>query len=201
MILIGSTSARAPSIAYQILISLYAYNVVIMIGFFVAAGLLYVRYFGDHEDGKWTARSGFKPWGGPLAAWVYAALCAFLLVAQWVPPKKGSPFLTEVKWFVVPTVGIGFLVLGFAYYIALVYLVPKWFKKDKVLVTDREAVIVRENGEYVQFLEIVEAAWEAQGERYGDGERRRRRGGWRGKTDADHEEAYWDTQRFSVMAK
>ena len=158
MILIGSTSSRAPTVAYGILISLYAYVIVILIGLFTSLGLLYARYFG--EDGKWVSRSGFKPLGGPSAAIIYAAICAFLLFATFVPPSKGSPFLSEVKWFVVPTVGLSFLLLGYAYYAVLVHVVPRFFTKRKMLVADREAVIVRENGEYVQFLEIVEAAWE-----------------------------------------
>lgn len=160
MILIGATSARTAEVAYQILIVLYAYNIVILIGFFTAGGLLYVRFFG--EEGQWVERSGFKPWGGPTAAILYTAMTAFFLVAQFVPPNKDSPFRFEVKWFIIPTVGLSFLVLGYFYYLGLMYMVPRYFKKGKVLVADREAVIVRENGEYVQYLEIVDATWEAR---------------------------------------
>lgn len=159
MILIGATSARAPVIAYQILVSLYAYTIVIMLGFFTAAGLLYARSF--CEKGEWIQRSGFKPWGGPTAAVIYWAICAFLLAASFVPPKEGSPFLTQVKWFVIPTVGLSFLVLGYMYYVGLTYVVPPLFKKKKMLYVHREAIIVREKGEYVQHCEIVDHGWEA----------------------------------------
>lgn len=159
MILIGATSAKAPDLAYRILVSLYAYTIVIMIGLFTATGLLYARFF--CEEGEWVQRSGFKPWGGPTAAILYSAICAFLLVASFVPPKAGSPFLTKVKWFVIPTVGLSFLVLGYIYYLALIYAIPPLFKKGKMLYADRKAIIVREIGEYVQYLEIVDAAWEA----------------------------------------
>ena len=157
MILIGATSARATDVAYTILVSLYAYAIVIMIGFFTAVGLLYARYF--CEEGEWVQRSGFKPWGGPTAAIIYAILCAFLAFASFAPPTQASPFLTEVKWFVIPTVSLSLLVLGYLYYLGLIYIVPRFFKKGRMLVADREAVIVRENGEYVQYLEIVDAAW------------------------------------------
>ena len=160
MILIGATSARGAGVAYQILVSLYSYTVVILLGFFTASGLLYARFF--REDGEWVQRSGFKPWGGPTAAIVYSATCAFLLAASFAPPKEGSPYLTEVKWFVVPTVGLSFLVLGYAYYLGLEYVVPRFFQKGKMLVAYREAVIVKEFGEYVQYLEIVDASWEAR---------------------------------------
>ena len=159
MILIGATSARAPDVAYQILVSLYAYTIVIMVGFFTASGLLIARFF--KEEGEWVQLSGFKPWGGPTAAILYSAICAFLMAASFVPPKEGSPFLTEVKWHIVPTVGLSLLVLGYVYYLVLIYIVPPVFKKGKMLYADRSAVIVRENGEYVQYLEIVDTAWEA----------------------------------------
>ena len=158
MILIGSTSSRTVDVAYSILVSLYAYVIVIIIGFFTAIGLLYARYF--CEEGQWVQRSGFKPWGGPTAAIIYAVLCAFLAFASFAPPTQGSPYLIEVQWFVVPTVGLSLLVLGYLYYLGLIYIVPRYFKKGRMLVADREAVIVRENGEYVQHLEIVDAAWE-----------------------------------------
>lgn len=160
MILIGATSARTADIAYQILVSLYSYTVVILVGLFTAGGLLYIRYFG--EDGKWVERSGFKPLGGPTAAIIYTAITSFLIVAPFVKPGHGSPFLTEVKWYVIPTVGLSFLVLGYLYYLGLRYIVPRYFKVGKVLVADREAVIIREKGEYVQYLEIVDATWEAR---------------------------------------
>lgn len=72
MILIGCTSARAPAIAYQILVSLYSYTLVVIVGLLVAGGLLYVRY----DEGKaWVNPSDpteFRPWGGPSAAIIYA---------------------------------------------------------------------------------------------------------------------------------
>ena len=160
MILIGATSGRTADVAYQILVSLYSYTIVNLLGFFTAGGLLYARFF--LEDGEWVQRSGFKPWGGPTAAIVYTAICAFLLVASFVPPSEGSPFLIEVKWYIIPTVGLGFLVLGYLYYLGLIHVVSRLFKKGKVLIADREAIIVRELGEYVQYLEIVNASWEAR---------------------------------------
>ena len=164
--MIGATSARTVQVAYQILVSLCAYTIVILIGLFTATGLLIARHF--REEGEWVDRSGFKPWGGPTAAILYSAICAFLLAESFVPPQAGSPFLTEVKWFVIPTVGLSFLVLGYLYYLGLIYVVPPLFKKGKMLYADREAIIVRENGEYVQYLEIVDTSWEAGGDSTGN---------------------------------
>ena len=160
MILIGATSARSPAVAYQILISLYSYVIVVLIGFFTASALLYVRFYG--EDGRWAERSGFKPWGGPTAAITYVLLCGFIIIASFIRPREGSPFLAQVKWYIIPTVGLGFLLLGYVYYLGLAYVVPNTFMKGRVHVINREAVIVRENGEYVQHLEIVDSTWESK---------------------------------------
>ena len=46
------------------------------------------------------------------------------------------------------------------YYIGFQYVVPRI--KKKVLVVEREAVLVKEKGEWVQAVELVEASWEAR---------------------------------------
>jgi len=160
MVLIAATSSRIPRVAYALLVSLYSYSVVVMVGFFVAAGLLYVRY---SERKEWTNGAGFHPWGGPTAAIIYGTVCAFILVADFIPPSAGSPFAksaTGIEWYVVPTVGLGSLILGYIYYIGFQYVVPRI--KKKVLVVEREAVLVKERGEWVQAVELVEASWEAR---------------------------------------
>ena len=161
--MIASTSSIAPDVAYTVLVSLYSYTIVILIGLFVAGGLLYLRYFS--ERGEWTANSGFKPWGGPTAAIIYATVCTYLLAAAFIPPISGSPFaksVSGIEWYIVPTVGLGSLVLGYVYYLIFKYVYPPLLRNNKVLVVDREAIIVHEHGEYVQALEIVDASWEAR---------------------------------------
>ena len=157
MILIGASSVRTADVAYQILVSLYSYTIVLLIGFFTSLGLIYARWF--CEDGQWVQRAGCN-WGGPYPAIIYACICALCLVAPFVPPKEGSPFQNEVPWFLIPTIGLGFLLAGYIYYLGLWYGFSRFFRKRKQLVVDREAVIVREKGEYVQFMEIVERIWD-----------------------------------------
>ena len=164
MVLIASTSPLIPTVAYATLVPLYSYTVVILVAFFVASGLLYLRYFSD-ERHTWANRAGFKPWGGPTAAIIYTVVSAFLLAANFVPPKPDSPFAkakTGVDWYVVPTVGWGMLLLGLVYYLIFNHVYPRYFRDGKVLVVDREAVIVHEDGEYVQALEIVDFSWQAR---------------------------------------
>ena len=164
MVLVASTSPLIPTVAYAVLVPLYSYTIVLLVAFFVASGLLYLRYFSD-ERHTWTKHAGFRPWGGPTAAIIYAAVSAFLLIASFIPPKSGSPFALEstgVEWYVVPTVGWGMLLLGLVYYLIFKHVYPRYFKGGKVLVVDREAVIVYEDGEYSQALEIVDFSWEAR---------------------------------------
>ena len=158
--MIGGTSSRIPDVAYILLASLYSYAIVVLVGFLVAGGLLYLRY---SEGRDWTANAGFRPWGGPTAAVIYSIVCAFLLVTAFIPPSAGSPLAmstTRIEWYIVPTVGLSTLFLGYVYYLCFQYLVPEI--KKNVLVVEREAVLVKERGEWVQAVELVAASWVAR---------------------------------------
>lgn len=170
--------------AYTVLVSLYSYVIVVLVGFLVASGLLYLRY---SEGKQWTANVGFRPWGGPTAAVIYCGVCAFLLVAVFIPPSAGSPFAkstTGLEWYIVPTVSLSALVLGYVYYLGFQYLVPRIRKE--VLVVEREAVLVKEKGEWVQAVELVDASWVA---RPGPGS-----------TSADWHDTNYDMERVTVSA-
>lgn len=160
MIMVAATSSTTPDLAYTVLVSIYSYVVLILVRFFVATGLLYLRYSGGKS---WLSSRGFKPWGGPTAALIYSSAFGFLLVTFFIPPTAGSPFSKEsrgIDWYIVPCVGLGFLALGYLYYLCFAYLIPRIRKE--VLVVERQAVIVKEKGEWVQALEVVEAVWVAR---------------------------------------
>lgn len=158
--MIAATSSTAPDIAYTILVSIYSYVVLIAVRFFVATGLLYLRF---GEGKSWLSSRGFIPWGGPTAALIYSSAFGFLLIAFFIPPATGSPFTKEsrgIDWYIVPCIGLGFLVLGYFYYLCFAYVIPRIRKE--VLNVERQAVIVKEKGEWVQALEVVEATWVAR---------------------------------------
>lgn len=158
MILIGATSGTIPAVAYTILVSLYSYAVVIVVGFFVATGLLYLRVI--HPDRAfWKKNAGFN-FLGPTAPIIYSLTCAFLIIAAFLPPSVGSPFhksATQPEWYIVPTVGLALFFLGYVYYLVFAYAIPKLRKQ--VLEVEREAIIVKEKGEWVQAIELVYADW------------------------------------------
>lgn len=163
-ILVAATSSTSTAIAYLVLVLLYCYTLVIIVGFFVAGGVLYLRFTKREE---WTDNLGFKPWGGPTAAIIYSCTCAFMIVGVFVTPRETSPYsyvTTGVRHYIVPAVGLGTLVVGYTYYLVFAKLIPRWRKET--LVVEREPIIVRQggeqNGEWVQILEVVEFWWAAR---------------------------------------
>ncbi|KAL8933025.1 MAG: hypothetical protein Q9211_006005 [Gyalolechia sp. 1 TL-2023] len=143
MLLMAATSSLAPGVAYQVLVSVYLYTVVLMVGLFVAGGLLYLRWCRGKE---WTDQSGFRPWGGPTAAIVYSEV------------ERGY------SWYVVPTVGISSAVMGYVYYLVFAKVIPRL--RQQVLVVERDPLIVRQggkpDGEWVQILETIDFWWSAR---------------------------------------
>lgn len=61
----------------------------------------------------------------------------------------------------MPVIGLSTLLLGYIYYQIFTKLIPWWRKK--VLIVEREPIIVRQggrqDGEWVQIMEIVEFWW------------------------------------------
>lgn len=76
VILVAATSSTTPSVGYIVLVLLYAYLLVVLVGFFVAAGVLYLRFA---KKKGWTDKLGFKPWGGPTAAIIYRYVAHMLI--------------------------------------------------------------------------------------------------------------------------
>ncbi|KAL8677593.1 MAG: hypothetical protein Q9186_006002 [Xanthomendoza sp. 1 TL-2023] len=182
MLMIAATAPTTPDIAYTVLVSLYAWTIEVLLGAFVSGGLLYLRLFSPDRR-TWIATAGFKAWGGSTAAVIYTLVCAYLLVAGYIPPRSTAEYTIGVKWWIVPTAGLGSAVLGWGYYVGFRFGYPKVVRGGRVLVVEREALIVREHGEYVQALEHVDASWE----------RRSGPGGW--------EEGEVGMGRMSVVSK
>lgn len=90
-----------------------------------------------------------------------------MIVGVFIPPSSTSPFSSVksgVQHYIVPTVGLGTLLIGYTYYVVFAKLIPRWRKK--VLIVEREPIIVRQggrhDGEWVQILEVVEFWWAAR---------------------------------------
>ncbi|MCJ1296537.1 hypothetical protein MMC34_008103 [Xylographa carneopallida] len=159
VLLIAWTSGQTTAVAYQILINLYTYVIMLLVSFFVSTGLLYLRW---RNPQAWKEMSAnFHPWGGPIAAILVSIVSAFLLVVAFIPPADDSPFAfaaQNFEWYIIPTVGLGGLLLGCAYFIIFRYIVPR--VKGKQLVVERVPIIVSDDhGGWVQKHEIVKFLW------------------------------------------
>ena len=65
------------------------------------------------------------------------------------------------EWYIIPTVGLGGLLLGTAYFIVFRYVVPQ--AKGKHLVVKRVPIIISDDHSgWVQKHEIVEFSWGVQ---------------------------------------
>jgi len=159
-ILVGATSGLSPDIAYKVLISLYSYVLVVLVGFLVSGGLLYLKW--SNKGSKWTNQVSFRPWGGPAAAIIYSLVCAFLIVAAFVKSAGSSDQTSGTQWYIVPTVGLSSLLLGVIYFSGLHCVM--WYK-GRQLVVERWPIIVKDRDEYIQTKEIVDFEWEVHQEK------------------------------------
>ena len=160
VVLIAITSFLKPGIAYGVLISLYAYVIIVLVGFFVSGGLLFL-HLNPRRD--WTNKANFQPFGKyPIHAVTYFLACGFLLVAAFGPPDAVSSFSTKstgVQWYIVPVIGISTLAWGVIWWLGLQVMSWKW---QRTLQVTRVANIVADaddEGQYIQVAEVVDHAW------------------------------------------
>ncbi|KAF8458486.1 amino acid/polyamine transporter I [Terfezia claveryi] len=133
LILILSPPAAS---GYLIFTRLYSYMTQAWFGIFLAGGLLYVGYFkqyvSDYNGGsyQWKNIAGFRPYFGPLIPAFYFFSSLFMVVGAWVPPQNGHYLAySTIKWFVIPTIGVGLFAVGVVYWFGLVKVLPIFYHK------------------------------------------------------------------------
>lgn len=151
-----------PRQAYQLLVSLFTYTIVLVLGFWVSIGLLMVKL---HKS-KWHWQEGqrrrYRPWLSPVHVIIYGCATGFLAVAAFVPPGAKSPFkhsFASLPWYFVPVIGASAPAWGLLWYWGL--LIYAWMTETRLEV-NRERFAVPDpecEGEYVQLGEIVDHWW------------------------------------------
>lgn len=159
VILVGVTAGPSARVAYTILVSLYTYVIILLVGFFVSAGLVYLKLC---DRKAWHEISAnWRPWGGPTAALLLSTVTGFLLIATFLPPSESSWFSLGNRWYewwIPPTVGLGGLVAGMGYWVVFRFVVPR--VKAMELQVDRVPIVISDNhGGFVQVHEIVKFSW------------------------------------------
>ena len=122
---------------YTIFTRLYSFMTLAWFGVFLAGGLLYYGYLKHHlhhlsdstgDQYQWKDVAGFRPWLGPVFPLIYFVASLAIIAGDWVPPH-GEVTAGAVKWFIVPTVGMGLFVVGIIYWFVLTCVLPLWNHK------------------------------------------------------------------------
>ena len=169
LLILVTIPIKDPRKSYSVLISLYSYVVITLVGAWVSIGLLMIKY--RKAQWHWQARRRYKPFLSPAHAIIYALACIFMLAAAFTPPTRGSPYhesVTHFKWFIVPAIGISAPLWGLLYYALLrayqrynnveliVTRVPFWMKDPDC------------QGEYVQRAEVIDHTWQVRFRKHSD---------------------------------
>ena len=158
--LILVTIPAKPTIAYNILVNLYSYTIIVLVGAWVSFGLLLTKL--RTEKFHWKTRRRYRPIVSPAHAIVYFSACCFVLVCAFVPPSTGSPYAPKqagIKWYIIPTIGLSSPLWGLIWYYAFM-LYQRQSKWD--LQVDRQAFWMKDPDnpeEYIQRAEVVSHFW------------------------------------------
>lgn len=159
VILILLTWPAKPASAYRILANHYVYLTDVVPSFIMAIGMLYLRFFT-----RWSTKSLVPSWLSVLAAFVYALANGFPLVAVWIPPTHSSGDVYDLipgfPWYMTGMLSWILLGFGVLYWLSFRYVLPRvGARKGKEFVVEREPVFRMQDGERVQWHEIVLHSW------------------------------------------
>lgn len=153
-----------PSTAYTILISLYSYTNVCVIGLFVSFGLLYLKVtslFIKDEDKKWSSKTQWMPYLDPLPNIIFFLTTSFLVIGAFVPVTfKKSPFYWSVAQYptwLIAIIGITSLLWGTVWWGGL-----KLYERNtkKTLDVKRIPYLVQDDDmNWIQKVELVIQNW------------------------------------------
>jgi hypothetical protein len=159
VILILLTWPAKPASAYRILANLYVYLMDVVPSFIMAIGMLYLRFFT-----AWSTKSLMPSWLSVLAALFYALANGFPLVAVWIPPSSSSgdvyDLIPGLPWYMTGALSWILLACGVVYWFCFRFVLPRLgARKGKEFMVEREPVFRMQNGERVQWHEIVLHSW------------------------------------------
>jgi hypothetical protein len=147
-----------PAYAYRILVGLYAYVIDVVPSTIMAVGMLALRFFTS-----WSSKSPIPPWLSIAAACIYFIANGFPLVAVWIPPVRRSSvhdIIPGFPWYMTGLLSWSLIACGVVYWACFRYILPRFgHRKGKEFMVEREPVFRTQNGERVQWHEIVVHSW------------------------------------------
>jgi hypothetical protein len=158
--LIAVSSFLKPRTAYNVLTSLYSYVIIILMGFLVSGGLLWLHL---SPKRNWARKANFRPFGQyPVHAMIYFLVCGFLLFAACAPPSAASAFSKKssgVQWYVVPVIGLSTFLWGIIWWLGIQVMSWKWQRQLVVTQVPNVILDTDDPGQYIMVAEIVDHAW------------------------------------------
>ncbi|KAF1998203.1 amino acid transporter, partial [Amniculicola lignicola CBS 123094] len=156
--LIAVTAKLKPGDAYNFLVSLYAYVIMAVMGFFTSLGLVYAKYI------RKDFVTQYSPLGGATAPIIYCICNAFFLVTAFLTPSNPLARTTTVipNW-VVPTIGLSSVLWGVVWWLGLQLVMKQRGQRLEVTRTpfcDKSD----DKGEWVLKYEIIDHVWRADSE-------------------------------------
>ncbi|KAF2442622.1 amino acid transporter [Karstenula rhodostoma CBS 690.94] len=153
--LIAVTSGLNVDDSYNFLISLYAYVIISLMGFFTSLGLLYAKYV------RKDFLSQKPPLGGPTAPIIYCVCNAFFLITAFLnPPNHQARTVSVMANYVMPAIGLSSILWGVIWWLGLQFVMKQ---RGQRLVVTRTPYCekVDEKGEWVLKYEIIDHVWRA----------------------------------------
>jgi hypothetical protein len=160
IIMILVTIRLNPIDAYGIVVNIYSYTVVAVLGFAIAMGMLKLR-FSSRE--RWRQKSTFNPYISVASAFILAIGSAYPIVASWIPPKQTR---LAIPWFTAPTAAWSILCFGLVWYVGFNLYASRLLRKYGLEFQVQKMPMLENDpqpdGPPVQIHETVYLAWVAK---------------------------------------
>jgi amino acid transporter len=163
-----SAWAAKPKTAYTLLLTLYSYTTMCVIGWLVSAGLLYLKidsWVRGTNGRNWANKAQWTPYLDPLPNIIFFLSTGFIAIGALVPVKsQDSPFspskLGYPTW-AVALVSLTSLLWGVVWWGLLRF--HERNRKRRLIVTRTPYLDKNDDGNYIQKVELITHDWEPHG--------------------------------------
>ena len=155
-----------PRKAYSVLVYLFTYSIILVMGGWVSVGLLMVKV--RKAKWNWQKQRRYRPWLSPVHVIFYLLATSFLAItALFVPPSRDSPFyhsVAGVPWFVLPLIGISAPAWGLIWF--LLFRIYEWKTYTELDIVRKVYYTPdkKQSNEYIQHSEVIIHNWPLKSE-------------------------------------